>query len=173
MSGQIPKLSAWCSYCIAPDAYGNPPGPCGHHRGPDGGPIEYAGRDAYDPSPWVLDVVGKRYSSYRGVCECFGYDPRNGFWMRVLATGEKCNVSERAIDRTFHRIRITWGAERALLLLSELGRWPNKPEAELVDIPAAQETLRALGLVTPDAITDAGRAELDRIRAEAQEAGPT
>lgn len=105
MNGKIPKLSAWCSYCVAPEEFGNPPGPCPDHRGPDGRTVDYTGRNAYEPSAWVEQQVTLRFRSYRGDCACFGYDPRHGFWMVQLDTGKCFNVSERAIGRTFHAVR--------------------------------------------------------------------
>lgn len=116
-NGRIPKLSTWCSYCIAPASYGNPAGPCADHRGPDGESITYTGSDAYEPSAWVLEVVGSQYTAGDWLnqnsgepitYDCFGYDPRNGFWMRrVDKPEEKRNIIERAIDRTYHRVRRT------------------------------------------------------------------
>jgi hypothetical protein len=96
--GWIPKDPAWCTRCIAEGS------PCGDHRGPDGSVRSYRGSDAYEPSSWVLEVVGKRYKAWGGPYLCFGYDPRSGFWMRSEADGRETNVSEAAIDRTFHRI---------------------------------------------------------------------
>lgn len=124
--GSIPRSPTWCTRCIANSsrfARGTPEGdlvlgltavgerkldePCPDHRGKDGRFVDYKGYDAYEPSEWVLTVVGKRYRGFDGrVYLCFGYDPRSGFWMR--AEGEparEANVSEAAIDRTYHRVR--------------------------------------------------------------------
>lgn len=110
MKGHIPKSPTCCTRCIA-----NSGEPCADHRGKDGGPVDYAGPDAYEPSDWVLTVVGERYKGFDGrVYLCFGYDPRSGFWMR--AEGEparEANISERAIDRTYHRVREPRAAPRA------------------------------------------------------------
>lgn len=108
--GRIPQKHEWCSLCVAPEQYGQTKSPCEHHRGPDGKPCEYTGLDVYTPSTWVLEVVGKTYTywvdgSLRRF-KCTGYDPRNGFWMvREDKPEDKRNVSERAIDRTFHEVR--------------------------------------------------------------------
>jgi len=72
----------------------------------------------YEPSKWVLEVVGGQYRAPRwdtgpdGVAKddtvtytCDGYDPRSGFWMVDPRDGYQTNVSERAIDRTYHRVR--------------------------------------------------------------------
>lgn len=107
MNDKTPRDPAWCSRCIrATD------GPCADHRGLDGRPVPYAGPDTYNPSPWVLEVVGGRY---RGpncaatgpeslVFLCTGYDPREGFWMQRVDGEGRTNVSERAIGRTYHRV---------------------------------------------------------------------
>lgn len=95
-NGRIPQSPEWCSYCRPSSKY-----PCDHHK--DGKP--YEGSDVYQPSEWVLEVVGERYNSITGPVLCFGYDPRHGFWVRDEQTGEERNVSERAIGRSLHRIR--------------------------------------------------------------------
>jgi hypothetical protein len=62
----------------------------------------------------VLEVVGGKYRAPRWsgsgpfpIIEyvCDGYDPRHGFWMRDPTDGYQTNVSEAAIDRTYHRVR--------------------------------------------------------------------
>lgn len=98
---KIPRDPSWCSYCLLAEQYGRAKGePCESHASG-----EYSGHDAYDPSEWVLEVVGIRYGGLYGVFLCFGYDPRHGFWMRSEETGEERNISERAIGRTYHRIQ--------------------------------------------------------------------
>jgi len=99
-NGSIPRLPSWCTQCVQNGSSG----PCEHHRGKDGEPREYRGRDVYKPSPWVLEVIGKWYRHMGGVYFCSGYDPRCGFWM-LGEDGERRNVSEAAIDRTFHKVR--------------------------------------------------------------------
>jgi hypothetical protein len=95
---KIPRDPAWCSYCISHE---NGQGqPCRDHV--DG--KEYSGSEAYDPSDFVLETVGKRFRSFDRSYLCFGYDPRHGFWVRDEETGEQRNISERAIGRTYHRI---------------------------------------------------------------------
>lgn len=48
-------------------------------------------------------TVGERFRSPYGDCTCTSYDSRQGFWM-AWANGERHNVSERAIGRTYHRV---------------------------------------------------------------------
>jgi hypothetical protein len=84
-------------------------GPCAEHKGDDGQLVFYAGPNVYEPSKWVLEVVGGRYRAPGDggaivTYVCDGYDPRSGFWMRAPG-GAQRNVSERAIDRTYHRVR--------------------------------------------------------------------
>lgn len=107
VSDKIPANPAWCSYCIQSEE-----GPCESHRGRNGRPKAYSGHDGYEPSEWVLRVVGQRYTAWDAHChcirtwECFGYDPRHGFWMRTVddfGVYRETNVSERAIDRTWLR----------------------------------------------------------------------
>lgn len=106
MKGTVPKSYECCTRCIG-NWINEGGGPCPDHRGKDGAHVDYAGPNAYEPSDWVLTVVGKRYRGFdERVYLCFGYDPRSGFWMR--AEGEpicEANVSEAAIDRTYHRLR--------------------------------------------------------------------
>lgn len=91
MSGAVPTSHGWCTHCRLAE------GRCvDHERG------DYDGPDAYEPTEWVLGVVGQRFR-LAGVgpdYECVGYDPRSGFWMRLESGDETC-VSERAINRTF------------------------------------------------------------------------
>ena len=100
----IPRDPSWCSMCRCPEHYGDG-SPCSAHRGAGGHPAPYDGPHVYEPSNWVSSVVGQRYRGSDGTYVCDGYDPRHGFWMRDVATGEQRNVSERAIDRTYHRER--------------------------------------------------------------------
>lgn len=95
METRIPKKADWCSSCR--DSRQECPYHGKERR-------DYAGSDAYEPSSWVLSVVGNRYTSLSGPVLCVGYDPRHGFWVKDEATGEERNVSERAIDRSLHRI---------------------------------------------------------------------
>lgn len=65
----------------------------------------YNGIDLYSPSDWVKLVVGKKYKGYDGkIYICTGYDPAAGFWMKD-ENSSLINISERAIDRTFHVVR--------------------------------------------------------------------
>src|SRR5271157_1373018 len=121
--GDIVAEPSWCSDCITNAT------PCVHHSDTDGNPKVYAGPDLYKPSAWVLEIVGRRYRSARGVVFCFGYDPRHGFWMRqVAAPFERHNVSERAINRSFHPIALTPGAHELARLIAKLGRIPTADE---------------------------------------------
>lgn len=100
---KIPSNPAWCSYCRLADRR------CGAHSpGQDGAPQPYNGSDVYEPSGWVTSVVGRYYQSMGRVYVCDGYDPRHGFWMTSVDRLESrsTNVSERAIDRTFHRLEL-------------------------------------------------------------------
>lgn len=149
---RIPRDPSWCVRCIRNAA------PCDDHRGPDGKPQPYAGPDAYEPSSWVLEVVGGRYRGWDGVYICTGYDPRCGFWMERADGQRRTNVSERAIGGTFHRVRMTAGARVLLGMYASLGRAPSAEEAEgrvLLDL--ATRTLRDLGCVDDGGLTDAGR----------------
>ncbi len=106
MSGRIPVDPSWCTFCVAAVRYGRPLGePCENHSGPGGTRIPYLGLEAYEPSDYVKSVVGKEYAGGGGQFLCFGYDPRSGFWMRDVETGEERNFSERAIGRTYHEVR--------------------------------------------------------------------
>ena len=159
MSREIPKNSAWCSDCITGDA------PCEYHRDDKGQARDYEGHDAYEPSRGVLEVVGGRYRHFEDeVYECFGYDPRSGFWMLAVVgprVGRKTNISEAAIGRTFYRVYMTSGARTVLLMHVVLGRAPTAAEmAENGAHPEyASRTLRDLGLVDAKGITAAGREE--------------
>jgi hypothetical protein len=143
-NGWISRDPTWCSTCIEAKK------PCDAHRGPDGQPVEYTGHDVYRPSPWVLNVVGHRYrAAFDGIYVCFGYDRRHGFWMRqVDAPYRETNISERAIDRTWHKIELSWGAWKLARAWLKLGRRPlTATECPDVDIAKATERLHNLGLV--------------------------
>ena len=157
MRGFITRSPAWCSDCITEKK------PCRHHVGPDGAPVDYVGSDegpnVYEPSDWVQQVVGHRYRAWGGVYECFGYDPRHGFWMRqVDAPHREANVSERAIGATYHRIFLTPGAWLLARAIKSLGRFPEKDECHGVGIELATGTLRDLGLMVEDQLTPRGLA---------------
>lgn len=158
---KIPKSPAWCSGCITGDA------PCEYHRDNNGEARDYEGHDAYEPSEWVLGVVGRRYTYDDEVYECFGYDPRNGFWMLAVdgeRLGRKTNVSERAIGSTFYLVEMTFGARAVLMMHVALERTPTKKE--MTDGGAhpeyAPRTLQRLGLIDTRGITKAGREEAAR-----------
>jgi hypothetical protein len=105
----VPKSHACCTRCISNRMSGDEGGgPCRDHLGKDGAFVDYAGPDVYEPSDWVLTVVGKWYRGFdERVYLCFGYDPRSGFWMRTTEGEEprERNVSEAAIDCTYHQLR--------------------------------------------------------------------
>lgn len=64
----------------------------------------------YIPTDWVRSVVNTKYRSSGKIWICIGYDPGCGFWMENIETmknsetSELTNISERAIDRTFHKV---------------------------------------------------------------------
>ncbi len=99
---KIPRCSADCTHCHQYDGLKFVKMvPCSAH--PGGG--DYQGPDLYEPSEWVIEVVGKMYRGLDGVFRCTGYDPRCGFWMKSTERDSEIrNVSERAIGRTYHRI---------------------------------------------------------------------
>ncbi len=53
------------------------------------------------------ETVGRNFRAFGGeIYYCDSYDPRIGFWMtNVKGNGDRRNVSERAIGRTFHLVR--------------------------------------------------------------------
>lgn len=105
---------------------------------------------------WSKTIVGKRYRSMGRVYLCTSYDPAGGFWMRSVDSAdprETC-ISERAIGRTYHEVRMTPGAWRLLLKNEALGRFPTQIEADGVLYPEATKTLRENGLIAPIIDTD-------------------
>lgn len=48
--------------------------------------------------------VGPSVDGCAGIYYCDSYDPRQGFWMTHFTGQRRTNVSERAINGTFHRI---------------------------------------------------------------------
>lgn len=95
---KIPKNATWCVDCFKGE-------PCPMHCAADGATVDYTGQDAYEPTEWVLSVIGKTYNGPDGrVYLCYGYDPRAGFWLKAMDNQEPKvkNISERAIDRTSH-----------------------------------------------------------------------
>lgn len=112
MSIEIPRKAQWCSHCRVPEHYKRG-SPCPEHKGKDGKACDYNGSGVYEPSSWVLSVVGKYYlatrtkdsEAYTARYLCDGYDPRHGFWMRDETDGYQTNVSERAINRTYNEDR--------------------------------------------------------------------
>ena len=112
MSDRIPAKASWCSHCRVPEHYKRG-SPCPEHKAKDGTACDYGGPYVYDPSTWVLSVVGNHYRAYRIFPDgsdrlvtyiCDGYDPRHGFWMRDETDGYQTNVSERAMNATYHRV---------------------------------------------------------------------
>lgn len=101
----IPSNPEWCTRCRNPQAYGLN-GPCDYHKGPQGGPVSYAGPEVYHPSDWIKKVVGRPYQAHDGIFRIIGYDPRSGFVMRneVYPYNERW-VAEHAIDRTLKEVR--------------------------------------------------------------------
>ncbi len=134
--------------------------PCSFHRGPNGQPVEYTGEFMYEPSDFVKHVVGGLYRAID--CQihdlpirrwvCFGYDPRSGFWMRSdddLGSPKVTNVSERAVNRTFHRLGLTMGAALLLHIGRAEGQLPSADKTPSVSYDRASETLRELGMIEP------------------------
>jgi hypothetical protein len=155
-NGRVPKDPEWCSTCIEQQT------PCLYHVDKDGLPIAYAGPDVYEPTQWVTGVVGKRYKrAFGGIVVCFGYDPRHGFWMRdVEPPHQEHNVSERAIGRTYHTVRLKLGSWNLARIITQLGRMPTIEEAQGhgVGLELAKGTLRDLGALALDnTLTDEGR----------------
>jgi hypothetical protein len=143
----IPKPHEWCSYCIQGKGK-----PCEHHAGPNGTFVEYTGSQAYSPTAGDLATVGKKYRGFdQRIYECFGYDPRHGFWMRTVDEGEprQTNVSERAIGRTYHLVHeqvrtsrqehVQWAKQRAMDYLSQ-GDWQNAMASLASDLTKHPET---------------------------------
>jgi hypothetical protein len=102
LSGKsVPRHARDCSRCRVFDerSSGYVSGePCSDH--PHGS--DYQGPFAYEPSDWVLSIIGKRYLGPCGnMYVCTGYDRRIGFWMQSEGSERLANVSERAIGRTF------------------------------------------------------------------------
>jgi hypothetical protein len=174
---KIPRNPDWCSCCIEPSMRDGE-APCPDHRGPNGERVEYTGRDVYDPAPdsyVVMEVVGKRFTGggydfdhkpITRIFECFGHDPRNGFWMRTLDNDEgppyQTNISEHAVGRTFYRVQMKLGAWALLDMLMQLGRMPTDEEVAASEfkplVKLAFPTLRQNGLVTKDCqVTERGR----------------
>jgi hypothetical protein len=161
--GSIPRDSSWCALCYREKKL------CKDHRDPndkDGteAPVPYEGHDVYQPSEWIQSILGKRYTYCDRIYVCFGYDPRAGVWMRTVDDDgpEKIsNISERAVDATFHRIRMSHGAKKLLPLIQELGRMPSDDEAPHIAMQYAPNTLYLNGFTTKSGeITELGRAEL-------------
>lgn len=171
---KIPRNPDWCSCCIMPEDGA----PCPDHRGPNGERVEYTGPDVYDPAPdsyVVREVIGKRFTGggydferrhVTRVFECFGHDPRNGFWMRTIDNDEgepyQTNISEHAVGRTFYRVQMKLGAWYLLDLIVQLGRMPTPEEVAASEfkpsVKLAFPTLRQNGLVTKDGqVTERGR----------------
>jgi ribosomal protein L37AE/L43A len=65
------------------------------------------GPEGYEPTDWVREVVGQQYRDGEYTYLCTGYWRQWGFWMTCYVGDDTIidtNVSERAIDRTFHRV---------------------------------------------------------------------
>lgn len=115
---------------------------------------------------WSEQVVGRRYRNPEGnTYACTEYDPRIGFWMENVANpSDRRNVSERAIDRTYHHVRMSFGAWRHLEQYEKLGRTPASEELNREEIlhELTRETLLRNGLIdSNDALTDRGRRALE------------
>ncbi len=113
MNGRIPKDPTWCRLCIGEtenDKLVREPLPCRDHKDPNDLTkfSPYEGSDLYVPSDFVLETVGHQFKGWDGlVYECFGYDPRCGFWMRTVDKEDPRTtcISERAVGGTYHLVR--------------------------------------------------------------------
>jgi hypothetical protein len=162
MNGRIPKKAADCVICWQQDH------PCEYHANGD-----YDGPDLYHPSEWVQSVVGKRYTfvdftNYGGigserlthlrVCTATGYDPRGGFFIEADTSdglpAYVSNISERAIDRTFRRVRMTLGAVNLLQATKDEGEVPE--DHPNIQYGALDTLIRYGALTRAGEITDVG-----------------
>lgn len=55
------------------------------------------------------EVIGQLFAAHypqggAGIWYCDSFDPRQGFWMTLVNGLHRTNVSDRAINGTFHRI---------------------------------------------------------------------
>jgi len=148
IGGMIPNKPSDCSFCERQKA------PCRHHLGPDGSFCLYTGVEMYEPSNWVQEVVGCRYyDAWReGIYLCTGYDRRVGFWMDRIDGGRRTNISERAIGRTWHPVKMSAGAWRMLDLSCDKGALITWEEGEEWGIiyDAALQTLKDTAIVSAD-----------------------
>lgn len=117
---------------------------------------DYTGSDLYEPSEYVLEIVGSRFTCWEdsGPWLCTGYDPRMDFWMTPLRDFEgksasRRDISSRAIGPTWHRVTMTSGAWRLLEMFETLNRAPTYGEGKANDIivDLAERTLRNNGLI--------------------------
>ncbi len=69
-------------------------------------------------------AVGRFFDGHKGPWYCDSYDPRCGYWMTSLDGTRRKNVSERAIDRTFHTITKTHNGDG-------YSRWRNISDDEM------------------------------------------
>lgn len=127
--------------------------------------------DDYEPTEWVSRVVGSYYRATNwgrddaatSVYLCTGYNPKLGFWMVEMDNEEGTepnitNVSERAIDATFHRQIIQAQQISDLWDTGDLLRireWASKI-VNTVDGPGFQETHFSDRSVIKVFIDDAG-----------------
>lgn len=93
-------------------------------------------------------MIGQRYKGPEGVYLCLSHD-QYGFNMKDVNTGEVRSISERAIDRTFHRVRMSYGAWVFLVQWNKLGHMPP-PDAYDAQI---KEKLRDNGVLHNDGLT--------------------
>ena len=145
MSYKIPRDYQSCRYCQSEKT------PCRDHRAEDGSYCQYNGEDVYEPSEWILSLLGRRFHSWDGpIYICTGYDPRAGIWMDAVDGSRRTNISESAIDRTWHPVTMKMGSWRLLELSQQNGGKVLSEEAtEAADIiyDLALETLKDNGLV--------------------------
>lgn len=111
-------------------------------------------------SEWTDSVVGGRYVGFndRVYC-CTSYESNAGFWMQnVDDESERRCISESAIDRTFHRVKMYYATWRLLALYAELGRAPIEDEVAAIDVvnEIALKHLARNRLVVDGIVTERG-----------------
>jgi hypothetical protein len=90
-----------------------------------------------------------------------GFGCLGGIVAIVAVITTVAHFSERAIDRTYHRVEMSWAAWDVLAAIVRLGRVPEAGEMEGYMVPACIERLRHNGYMDEaGAVTDAGRRAL-------------
>lgn len=162
---RIPKNPKWCIRCHKGRS-------CSHHRNPNGETQEYIGPGSFEPDSSIVRFFGRRFECYDAfaeterVYECFGYDPRKGFWMRPVVwgpsklKGRKVCTSSRSIGTTFREVRLTYLAKRLLETTGIAGKVAYELATER-EWDEAKEVLRKLDFLDRrGCLTDGGRKAL-------------